>query len=994
MEEIKFRLAIRTDIKNKPAGDILKTTASGWSNVDITLPDLIGSISSGFPFTHQFSNGYRKGSNFAGTNVLIADIDGTLPLERALADPFIKHHATLIYTTPSHTETENRYRILFHLKREIYHGESYEALYTALMKRVPTDPAARSCAQFFFGNSEAIFHQIGKSLDSESINKLIREGMEERYRQSVHNPPSAFTDDTRVSVKNRGLLLLRDLAANTSVKCPFGTHPDKNPSAFVKVNKNGVRGVQCRSCGSSAWIEVEQKKEEEGFNFFDAIVKQYNGAANTHFEYQGLTRYDHDLEVSKEKSNYHLLNAERLGDISILPGVNLIKSPKGSGKTHSLAKLVSHLKSYPHPTRRGKTLNQNIILIGHRQSLISESASKLGLECYLDTGGIDTKMVPVMTSSGSIRYETRKPPHYAICLDSLYSRMRLQCEHYGVVIIDESEQVFSHFLSEHMESPDRNFNVLSQLIKRAEYVFCLDADLGRITLSGVMSCLGRGRGERPADERRDYKKLYCVLNEYQPSKRKISIYAGKNDLLMDLHRNIKAGKRCYVVSNSRKFILERHLSFSQAYKSKKFRVMVSDYGDDEDNRAFLKNIKTEILNYDVVMSSPYVGTGIDITFPDNEVKVDCVYGFFEGAINTHFDIDQQLGRVRHPGEVKAWIMPKRRNFSTDRRRVLQEFLDRDTRRGLKVYFDHNGGHSYVGEDPFLELLTDVLIIRNKSMNALKYNFIDYKKYNGWDVELIAQDEKEKAKGSIINKAGRRQYQVRMRERILSARDITFKEAMDIRKLKDKNEPLTDDQKASSEKFWLSRFYHEEVTEKLLTLDDQGKLREKIALLEILIDPAMQLMTYHEFKNDMMKLFKYRDNTYDRKVIERVVFLRETLTRAGLFDPQTCSLRFDRKYSTNTLVEFINFMQSNEERLQRLFEKEVNSDVAVRPVVQLRTILGFVGVKQQQVKRNRGGEDGEAIYQLDKNSYLPLSKIMTRRKEKAAEFKKNQPAADA
>lgn len=993
MEEIKFKLAIRTDIKNKPTDDTLKLTASGWSNVDITLPDFIASISSGFPFTHQFINGYRKGSNFAGTNVLIADIDDGLSLNSALDNPFIKHHATLIYTTPSHTEEKNRYRILFHLKREIYDGESYEALYTALMKRVPTDPNARSCAQFFFGNSEAIFHELGKSLDNELINKLIREGMEERYSQSIHNPVSTLSDDTRVSVKNRGLLLLRDLPANTSIKCPFGTHPDKNPSAFVKVNKDGVRGVQCRSCGSSAWIVGEQK-EEEGFNFFDAMVKQYNGTANTHFEYQGLTRYDHELEVSKEKSNYHLLNAERLGDINILPGVNLIKSPKGSGKTHSLAKLVSHLKSYPHPTRRGKTLSQNIILIGHRQSLISESASKLGLECYLDTGGIDTKMVPVMTSQGSIRYETRKPRHYAICLDSLYSRMRLQTERYGVVIIDESEQVFSHFLSEHMESPDRNFNVLSELMRRAEYVFCLDADLGRITLSGVMSCLGRRRGEDLPDERRDYKKLYCFLNDYQPGKRKISIYAGKNDLLNDLRQSIKAGKRCYVVGNSRKFILGLHEAFSQVYKSKKFRVMVSDYGDDEDNRAFLKNIKTEILNYDVVMSSPYVGTGIDITFPDNEVKVDCVYGFFEGAINTHFDIDQQLGRVRHPGEVKAWIMPKRRNFSTDRRKVLQEFLDRETRRGLKVYFDHNGGHSYAGEDPFLELLTDVLIVRNKSMNALKYNFIDYKKYNGWDVELVAQDEKEKAKGSVINKAGRHQQQIRMRERILTARDITFKEAMDIKKLKDKNEPLTDDQKAANEKYWLGKFYHEEVTEKLLTLDDQGKLRERIEMLEILIDPGMKVMTHHEFKNDLTKLYGYRDDKYDRKVIERVVFLRETLTRAGLFDPQTYSLRFDVQYSTNTLVEFINFMQSNEERLQRLFEKEVNSDVAVRPVVQLRTILGFVGIKQQQVKRDRGGDEGEAIYKLDKSSYLPLSKIMTRRKEKAAEFRNNQPTADA
>ena len=108
MEEIKLKLAIRTDIKNKPTDDTLKLTASGWSNVDITLPHLIESISKGFPFTHQFSNGYRRGANFAGTNVIISDIDGGLPLSSALDHPFIKHQATLIYITPIHSEEKNR----------------------------------------------------------------------------------------------------------------------------------------------------------------------------------------------------------------------------------------------------------------------------------------------------------------------------------------------------------------------------------------------------------------------------------------------------------------------------------------------------------------------------------------------------------------------------------------------------------------------------------------------------------------------------------------------------------------------------------------------------------------------------------------------------------------------------------------------------------------------------------------------------------------------
>ncbi|MEI8179593.1 hypothetical protein [Aestuariivirga sp.] len=278
MENKTFKLAIRTDIKDKISSEDLKGSASGWLNVQLTLHELMDSVSNGFPFTHQFINGYRKGSNFAGTNALIADIDGTLSLERALADPFIKAHATLIYTTPSHTEAENRYRILFHLKRDIYDGESYEALYTALMKRVPTDPAAKSCAQFFFGNSEAIFHEIGKSLDNELINKMIREGMEERYIQSVHNPASTLTDDTRVSVKNRGLLLLRDLRENTSVlrEKQHSSHPiclrsaDAGHSGYGA--PHGNRTLEQDGFVGWMWIEFEASINPETSPHFAGVV--------------------------------------------------------------------------------------------------------------------------------------------------------------------------------------------------------------------------------------------------------------------------------------------------------------------------------------------------------------------------------------------------------------------------------------------------------------------------------------------------------------------------------------------------------------------------------------------------------------------------------------------------------------------------------------------------------------------------------------------------
>ena len=78
-----------------------------------------------------------------------------------------------------------------------------------------------------------------------------------------------------------------------------------------------------------------------------------------------------------------------------------------------------------------------------------------------------------------------------------------------------------------------------------------------------------------------------------------------------------------------------------------------------------------------------MGTGIDITFPNQEKKIDCVYGFFVGGINTHFDIDQQLGRVRHPSEIKVWVDPGYSRLPTDRQAILKELLFGQHIKGLR-----------------------------------------------------------------------------------------------------------------------------------------------------------------------------------------------------------------------------------------------------------------------------------------------------------------------
>ncbi|WP_336492961.1 hypothetical protein, partial [Methylobacterium nigriterrae] len=53
--------------------------------------------------------GARKGSNFLATNVASVDVDYGLSVEEALANPFVRQHGRMLYTTARHSPEAHRF---------------------------------------------------------------------------------------------------------------------------------------------------------------------------------------------------------------------------------------------------------------------------------------------------------------------------------------------------------------------------------------------------------------------------------------------------------------------------------------------------------------------------------------------------------------------------------------------------------------------------------------------------------------------------------------------------------------------------------------------------------------------------------------------------------------------------------------------------------------------------------------------------------------------
>lgn len=976
MKRTEFDVAVRFDIQGK---DLTKNKLFGdhWHNQTFTLNKLVKHFKHGYPFALPCRGGMKDTAHFLHADILVADVDGGMTLDEALNTEFIKNFAGFIATTASHTDQNHRFRIIFPLERRIFESKQYKALHEGMQKEFPSDPSASSSAQGFYGAVDPKIILIGKSLPESKITALIEAGManiKSVFQQANH---LKITEDSIVINADKDSVPINTLSKGDSLYCPFGTHPDTHHSAYIVLNKQGIKGVHCRSCGETQWTK-QSATEPYRFDTFDQLVNENAGKANSYFQYTGLAKYSHDLESNLGTKNFHITNTQFVEIPVDVPGIHLIKSGKGTGKTQALAKLMDQIKD-PEVRKRFKITGRSI-LVGHRQSLIKESAAKLGMECYLDTKAFDTKVVNDPDNPGGLT--TEKPTHYAVCLDSLKSRLKLQYEHYDVVILDESEQVFGHFLSQQMKNPEQNFSALSRLVRNAKYVFCLDADIDRITLTGIVSCLRNHPSLRadqsPFFDESKKKRIYFHRNDYRKPSGIIECYPSPSELKAELLRDLKLGKRCFVTSNNRKKITETYQATVDRFPEKNFRLVTSDNSSEAETLSFIKHIKTEILNFDAVFASPTIGTGIDLTFPDNRKEIDVVYGFFESNINTHFDIDQQLARVRHPGSIKIYIDGRRGKKKTDFHSIKRELLDNHKIKGLGYSFGINGSEWEESEHPFIDLYADVESTRRKSMNLLKQNFLDYKKSQGWQFHFVDSDEQKHELGLAMGRAGSKRTMDSRVQNLLNATKITFKQYMELKERKRNVLPVSREEGYALERYRIEHFYGEGISPALIEFDNGGKTESSIWMFYRVTDTKLALINYSEISRSQVERFKYSDQMKESD-FKQIMFLREAFESAGIFELN--SKRFDcaAVYDKDSLKGFVSFMKRHEERLQILFGKDLSTDIEDRSASQLKSLLKLVGLSQKQVKANKGG--GISRYSIDPSTYERIHQIASRLRKK-------------
>jgi len=322
-------------------------------------------------------------------------------------------------------------------------------------------------------------------------------------------------------------------------------------------------------------------------------------------------------------------------------GVIIIFGPKGIGKTQFIGRPFA---------RHSKKSNSRFLAICHRVSLTTELSHRLEVDCYTDHS----------------QYDRNNSRGLAVCLPSITKpEFKTIVDAAAMVFIDEVSQVLQFLESDQYcctanASHHQVYERLRALVRAASCVVVADANVDDRTIKFLESCRP---GERfriidvpdPDDA--------SIVAEYHYGENSENYIAGHG--LAEL----ASGGRVWIAAEA-KTSTER---LEKIFVNAGYRTLAI-YADNKHNcaqRKFLGNAEAESLNYDVVIASPVIGSGISIEHKNTPEEAKFTLGLYVGGgfTTTPAEATQQICRVRYINRYVIGIRPNKshhgKNLSTE-----------------------------------------------------------------------------------------------------------------------------------------------------------------------------------------------------------------------------------------------------------------------------------------------------------------------------------------
>jgi Domain of unknown function (DUF3854) len=606
-----------------------------------------------------------------------------------------------------------------------------------------------------------------------------------------------------------------------------------------------------------------------------------------------------------------------------------IKSPKGTGKTEWLSKIVANA------TRSG----QRVIIICHREQLALALANRFGIDYRTE----------VKTSV------TKGLFGYALCIDSLHPHANPPFnpdEWQGaLVIIDEVEQVFWHLLNSSTCQNNRIAIIESfkQLLLTAvgTGVYLADADLSPIALDYVRSLIGF-----PVQ-------TWVVENIYNSSKfRKLINYSGNDprELVAALVKAIGRQEKVLVHTTGQKarskwgsINLESYLE--KIFPKHQILRIDSESVAEPGHRAYgcMGNLNAILPLYDIVICSPVVETGVSI---DLKGHFDSVWGIAQG-IQTVDAVCQALERLRDNVPRHLWVKTTAKgnrigNGSTNIRCLLasEHKLTRANISLLQQASISEFDALEVNSSPeSLNTWAKRACVVNAGKNNYREEIVSKLIIEGYEISSEQTDEQQA--GKVVNESMGQTRSENYQRYCQAVPQVETPTDSELEELKNKR-AKTKTERLAERKGNLTKRYGVEVTSELVEKDDNGwysqlQLHYYLSVGNIYLAERDQRTLSKIKEQGNGKAFKPDINK--RQLSAKVKALQ--LINIGQF------LNLEAEFTNDSLQDWYSTILKCRYDIKTILGVSINpdKDSAIAVVQRILKKLGLKLVKKHQVRRN-------------------------------------------
>lgn len=419
---------------------------------------------------------------------------------------------------------------------------------------------------------------------------------------------------------------------------------------------------------------------------------------------------------------------QRYLDINIMDGLNLVKSPKGTGKSTSTADFIKNnpqLKS---------------LIISYRVGLTSALAKQMDADWYQD--------LVLKKGNGDVNQLLKSSHRLVITPDSLH-RLEGTQHQWDVVFVDEVEQTLGHFLAKTMRHKTFNLSMFDALLKYSKYQILADANLADITI-GYCHKLGLDKG------------TFHINTKKMGENKKIYIYNSKSQCTENYIKYVASGKAAPMAANTKRMtknihqqlLVQESLSYSKLQPGESLCIH-GDNSSDIDQIDFINNCnkikagEQQTLSNQIkaLVYSPSIGTGLSVDQPHPALRV---YGIFNHSIGTAEQAHQMIARYRDVNEYHVWLDTTTHDKPLkpdDIKRLLLVDPNKSTLRLINqnddldiMTINPDTGFKQFSNENFEWLYCHVKAFEELNRAQFKDRFLQIAKEEGFEIIDVAHDE--------------------------------------------------------------------------------------------------------------------------------------------------------------------------------------------------------------------------------------------------------------